>query len=93
MFQGSIPLIKLKPFFVIRAKSSAGTKRVYSQAVDKTIGLRCDQTIRFSGTKTFKDYPRLFEIVSPTIQVSKIKWGRYENLKPFISQPLILLRF
>jgi len=36
-------------FFVIRAKSNMQCRRVYSHPVDKSTGLRCDQTIRLTG--------------------------------------------
>jgi Transposase DDE domain len=45
-------------FFVIRAKSNTGTKRVYSRSVDKVAGLRCDQTIKLTGKKAFNGYPQ-----------------------------------
>ncbi len=44
-------------FFVIRAKANFRFKAVKSKQVDKTIGLRCDQTIRLSITKSKKHYP------------------------------------
>ena len=46
-----------KAFFIIRAKSNLKFKRVYSNKVDKTKGLRCDQIIKLTGIKTAKDYP------------------------------------
>lgn len=45
-------------FFVIRGKINLVCRRVYSRAVDKSTGLRCDQTIALSGLKTSKDYPQ-----------------------------------
>lgn len=45
-------------FFVIRAKSNLKFKRVSSNKVDKTKGLKCDQTIRLTGVKTSKRYPK-----------------------------------
>jgi len=44
-------------FFVIRAKSNMVCRRVYSHAVDKSTGLRCDQTIILTGQLTQHDYP------------------------------------
>jgi hypothetical protein len=44
-------------FFVIRAKSGLQYRRVYSRAIDKSTGLRCDQTIVLSNARTYKDYP------------------------------------
>ncbi|SOD17344.1 transposase, IS4 family [Nitrosomonas ureae] len=45
-------------FFVTRAKSSLLFRRVYSHSVDKSTGLRCDQTIALTATKASKDYPQ-----------------------------------
>jgi IS4 transposase len=42
-------------FFVIRAKRNLKFRRLYSHKVDKSTGLRCDQTIVL--TTSFKDYP------------------------------------
>ena len=44
-------------FFVTRAKSNLQYRRVYSHPVDKTTGLRCDQTIMLTGTRSSKEYP------------------------------------
>jgi hypothetical protein len=44
-------------FFVIRAKSNLTCRRVYSHPVDKSTGLRCDQTIALTGIKSCADYP------------------------------------
>jgi hypothetical protein len=43
--------------FVIRAKSNLTCRRVYSHPVDKSTGLRCDQTIALTGIKSSVDYP------------------------------------
>ena len=45
-------------FFVIRGKANLACRRVYSRAVDKSTGLRCDQTIALTGFKASKDYPQ-----------------------------------
>lgn len=44
-------------FFVTRAKSNLQFRRVYSHPVDKDLGLKCDQTIEFTGHQSAKDYP------------------------------------
>lgn len=46
-----------KAFFVIRAKNNFQFKRIYSHAVDKTTGVKCDQTIRLKNYVVSKDYP------------------------------------
>lgn len=43
--------------FVIRAKCNLSFRRQYSRPIDKTTGLRCDQTIRLTGLKTAPKYP------------------------------------
>jgi|SRR5664280_1685680 hypothetical protein len=50
-------------FFVIRPKSNTLFKRVYSRPVDKTAGLRCDQTVRLTGVKSPDDYPQYLRYV------------------------------
>ena len=44
-------------FFVTRAKSNFKFKRLYSNRVDKSIGVQCDQTIVLTGFYAKKDYP------------------------------------
>jgi len=48
-------------FFVIRAKSNLQYRRLYSRPVDKSAGLRCDQTIVL--TQSFADYPGQLRLV------------------------------
>jgi hypothetical protein len=45
-------------FFVIRAKSNTQYRRRYSHAVDKSGGVRCDQTIVLTGVDTASAYPQ-----------------------------------
>jgi hypothetical protein len=51
-------------FFVIRPKSNTLFRRVYSRTVDKTTGLRCDQTVRLTGVKSPDDYPQYLRFLS-----------------------------
>jgi IS4 transposase len=44
-------------FFVTRAKKNMQYKRRYSSLIDKTTGLRCDQTITLTGFYTSQHYP------------------------------------
>jgi len=48
---------RAKAFFVIRAKKNMDFMVPASRRVDKTTGLRCDQTITLSGVKSSKVYP------------------------------------
>lgn len=47
----------LGAFFVIRAKSNMKYRRVYSHEIEKSTGLKCDQTIKLTGPKTSNYYP------------------------------------
>jgi hypothetical protein len=44
-------------FFVIRAKKNFKFKRIYSSQIDKTTGIRCDQTVKLAGFYASQDYP------------------------------------
>ena len=44
-------------FFVTRAKSNFACRRLYSHPVDKSTGLRSDQTVVLTGFYAKKDYP------------------------------------
>lgn len=44
-------------FFVVRAKDNLSFRRLYSDPVDKTTGLRCDQVVVLIGVKTCMRYP------------------------------------
>jgi DDE family transposase/uncharacterized protein DUF4372 len=50
-------------FFVIRPKSNTVFRRIYSRSVDKTVGLRCDQTVRLAGVNSSDDYPQYLRYV------------------------------
>jgi len=49
-------LEKFKAYFVIRSKSNIKFRRLYSRPVDKSKGLRCDQTIVLTGIFTPEYY-------------------------------------
>ncbi len=44
-------------FFFTRSKSNASVRRLYSRPVDKSTGLRSDQTVMLTGQKSRKYYP------------------------------------
>lgn len=56
-------------FFVIRAKSNLQCRRLYSRPVDKSLGLRCDQTVRLTGFYASRGYPE------------KLRRVKYHDLK------------
>jgi hypothetical protein len=62
-------------FFLIRAKSDTQVRRQYSRAVDRSTGLRCDQTIRPSGKHSPRLYPE---------QLRRIKYYDAETDKTFV---------
>jgi len=60
---------RTKAFFVIRAKKNLDFTAITSRYVDKTTGLRCDQTVKLRGVKSAKDYPehlRRIRFTDPT---------------------------
>jgi len=56
-FERLYELQTFQAVFVIRAKSNFQFKRIYSHPVDKSTGLKCDQTIGLTGFYTAKHYP------------------------------------
>jgi hypothetical protein len=63
-------LHQAQAFFVIRAKSNLQYRRVYSRPVDKSTGLRCDQTILLTGLNTSREYP---------VQLRRVKFYDIEH--------------
>ena len=51
-------------FFVVRAKKNAVLQRRYSRPVDKTTGLRSDQTVILTTIKSAKAYPDPLRCIS-----------------------------
>jgi hypothetical protein len=56
-FQRLYALDRARAFFVTRLKKNTQFERVYSRPVDKSTGLRCDQTIKLSNPDSLRDYP------------------------------------
>ena len=50
-------------FFVIRAKKNFKHKRIYSNKVDKSTGLKFDQIVKLTGTKTSIAYPEKLRLI------------------------------
>lgn len=50
-------LHRASSFFVIPAKKNTKYKRLYSQTIDRSKGIRCDQIIRLTNHYAQKDYP------------------------------------
>ena len=62
-------------YFVIRAKSNLQCRRVYSHPIDKSTGLRCDQTVALTGFYTAQHYPD---------KLRRIKYYDAETNKQFV---------
>jgi hypothetical protein len=62
-------------FFVTRAKSNFVFKRLYSQPVDKSTGVRADQIIMVTGFYTLLDYPE---------KLRRIRYFDVETKKRFV---------
>jgi hypothetical protein len=56
-FKRLYALAQAAAFFVVRARANMRFRRRYSHPVDKTSGLRSDQTIVFTGDASSHDYP------------------------------------
>lgn len=65
----------LSAFFVVRAKSNLKFKRIYSQKVDKTTGVQCDQIGKLTGFYVSKDYP---------VKLRKVKYYDSEMNRTFV---------
>ncbi len=50
-------LTRSAAFFVVRARANFRFRRLYSHPVDKSAGLRCDQTVLTAGTDSAVTYP------------------------------------
>jgi len=55
-------------YFIVRAKKNLKFKRLYSNRVDKSTGLRCDQVVKLSGYYKKKDYPETIRRVKFLMQ-------------------------
>lgn len=62
-------------FFVIRAKTNLTCRRIYSNKVDKSTGLKYDQIIKLTNYKSLKDYPD---------KLRRVKYYDAEKAKTYI---------
>ena len=56
-FQRLYQLHQCSAIFVTRSKTNTGLRRLYSHNIDKSTGVRCDQTVVLTGHYSKKDYP------------------------------------
>ncbi len=61
--------------FVIRSKTNTRLRRIYSHAIDKAAGVRCDQTVVPTGFYSKKDYPE---------KLRRIKYHDAEKGRSFV---------
>ncbi len=61
--------------FVIRSKTNTRLRRIYSHAIDKATGVRCDQTVVPTGFYSKKDYPE---------KLRRIKYHDAEKGRSFV---------
>lgn len=59
-------------FFVVRAKENLKFKAIASKKIDKTKGLRCDQTIKLTVKKSKSQYPNKFRRIKYFDEEKKI---------------------
>ena len=65
----------LSAFFIIREKSGVLLKRIYSKTVEKSAGIRCDQTVKFVGELSHGGYPE---------KLRRIKYYDEETKKHYV---------
>ena len=70
-------------FFVTRAKTNLQFRRLYSHPVDRSLGLRCDQTIVLTGFYSAKDYP-------DKLRRTRYYDGETDKLLTFLSNSFII---
>jgi hypothetical protein len=75
-------------FFIIRSKRNTQFRRLYSHPIDKTTGLRCDQTIVLTGTTTKKHYPEKIRRVKFFDEEKRRSFSFLSN--NFIVPPLVI---
>ena len=68
-------ITKAKAYFVVRAKSNIKFKRMYSNTIDKTTGIKYDQIGKIEGFYTSKEYPE---------KLRKVKFIDKENGKTLV---------
>ena len=68
-------ITNLSAYFVIRAKSNLKFKRMYSNKVDKTTSVQCDQIGKLTGFFSSKQYPK---------KLRRIKFYDEESKRTFI---------
>ena len=66
-------------YFIIRAKSNLQFRRIYSYHIDRSTGLKCDQTIVLTGFNSAKEYPQRLRRVRYFDQDTELDLGFLTN--------------
>jgi len=74
-FQRLYQLHQCSAIFVTRSKTNTGLRRIYSHKVDKSTGVRSDQTVALTGFYSKKNYPE---------KLRRIKYFDAEKARSFI---------
>lgn len=74
-FQRLYQLHQSSAVFVTRSKTNTGLRRIYSRRIDKSTGVRFDQTVSLTGYYSKKDYPE---------KLRRIKYFDAEKGRSFI---------
>lgn len=83
-------------FFVIREKSNICCRPVAWRNIDKSTGLRCDQSIVLTGTKSFEKYPerlRRVRYFDEETEKSLVFLSNNFSLEPLLIAQLYRLRW
>jgi hypothetical protein len=75
-------------FFVVRSKENLQFRRLYSHPVDKSTGLRCDQTIVVTGPLTSQLYPEKLRRVGYVDATTQKRFSFLSN--NFVLSPLTI---
>ena len=83
-------------FFVIRVKRNLSFERIYSRKVDKSTGLRCDQTIRlknYYAAASYPEYLRRIKYFDSEHDVTYVYLTNHFEAKPLEITTLYLNRY
>ena len=84
-------ITNLSAYFVIRAKSNLKFKRMYSNKVDKTTGVQCDQIGKLTGFYVSKQYPKKLRRVKFYDEESKNTFVFLSNNMEISAEQIALL--
>jgi hypothetical protein len=95
-FQRLYTLSQFAAFFIIRAKSNFRFRRLYSHPIDKSTGLKCDQTVILTGYYSSKGYPekiRRIKYYDSDTQITFVFLTNNFNLPPLTIADLYRCRW